>query len=403
MIKIDDKSRCCGCKGCESSCPTHCIEMEEDSEGFWYPSVNITSCTNCGICEAVCPVLHSDENSECEIISAYSVVTNDNEAKAKSSSGGFFFELSKKFLKEQGVVYGCAMSKDCLKAEHIRIDSEKQICLLQGSKYLQSDASGVFVRVKQDLRDGKKVLFSGTPCLVAGLKRALCGVNTEKLMMIDFICHGVPSPKVWRQYAAILESKNNDHLCFVSFRDKTAGWHKYSLRCSFENGNEYINDVTRDLYLRGFVMNDFLRPSCYDCKFKGNSYASDITMADFWGVEDVFPGSADNKGISLVLVHTELGKRLVEEISGNIKSQNIDAEKGLKQNPSYYKSVQRRSVRDAFFKSFEKNPQKAFEKFGGLNFKTKIVRKKYACIDKIRSVTKKASKSGGKNNVSISG
>lgn len=382
MIKIEDKSLCCGCKGCESACPVHCIEMKFDSEGFWYPSANTEQCTNCGLCEIVCPVLHCGEVRS-EIQSAYSVIANEDEVREKSSSGGVFYELAKKVLQGSGVVYGCAMSEDCRSAEHIRIDSEQQLRLLQGSKYLQSDTADVFAKVKHDLRDGRSVLFSGTPCLTAGLKRFLRGANTDRLIAVDFICHGVPSPMVWRQYAAMLESKENSRLCSTAFRDKSEGWHKYSLRCGFENGNEYKSDVTRDLYLRGFVMNDFLRPSCYHCRFKGASYQSDITMADFWGVEDICPEIADNKGTSLVLIHNDAGKRLFDGISDRVKPLRIEADKGLKQNPSYYKSVQRKRVRDSFFKSFHKDPAKAFEKFCGLSTKTKIIRKIYACMDKI--------------------
>lgn len=396
MIKIYDKSQCCGCKGCESVCPRHCIDMKTDEEGFWYPCVNTESCSKCGICEMVCPALHSREEKS-KILATYAAVTNDEQIRRRSSSGGIFYEFSKNVLMRSGVVYGCAMSNDCLKAEHIRVDSVDQILLLCGSKYLQSDISNIFNKVKHDLREGRQVLFSGTPCQVAGLKRTLIGTQTDKLITVDFICHGVPSPEVWRQYAFTLEQKEKSLLSAVSFRDKTDGWHNYSLKCVFENGREYRSNVTNNLYLRGFVMNDFLRPSCYYCKFKGDSHCSDITMADFWGVEDILPNVADDRGTSLALVHTDAGLKLLECLSEKITLLQVETEDGLKQNPSYYESVLRRKVRDVYFKSFATNPSKILEEFCGLSVRTKVIRKICACIDKVCCMRQNFIQKVGKN------
>ncbi len=386
MINIKDKKNCCGCKACEIICPKNCIEMTVDEEGFWYPIVDKDKCIDCGMCEKSCPILNKASRKKSFDAKVYGAYSNNESIRINSSSGGMFSELAASVLEKNGAVFGCTMNDDFSFAKHIKVEAIDDLPKLQGSKYLQSDTNITFEEVKNCLQNGQEVLYSGTPCQIAGLKSYLGKYSKDyNLMTVDIICHGVPSSDVWNCYKSALVKKFDSTVEKISFRNKSNGWQNYSLLCEFENKKEYKKFAGDDLYLRGFVADYYLRPSCYDCQFKGDNIKSDITLADFWGIDKVNPKINDNKGISLVVIHSQKGQQIFDEIKDNEKityfSEN--AEKGLEYNPSYYNSVKMKNMRKVFFKQFEKNGVEAFENCCGKSNKTKFIRKINTLKDKI--------------------
>lgn len=267
---------------------------------------------------------------------------NTNEkVRIQSSSGGVFSMFATQIFLENGVVYGVAMSQDCYSAEYIRITDESEMERLRGSKYLQARLGDTFFQVKKDLQDGKKVLFSGTGCQVNGLKMFL-QEEYENLFCVDVICHGTPSSKLWKKYATHQESKFGK-LTRVNFRCKDVSWANFGMK---EN-EEYIS-MGKDSYMQMFLRNYSLRPSCYDCVAKEHKW-SDVTIADFWGIDNIAPEMNDDKGTSLVLIRTEKGANLFEYIEYAMKIKEVSYEDAIKGNPTEYSSVRRPKERDNFF------------------------------------------------------
>lgn len=321
---------CCGCSACANCCPKKCITMKEDGEGFLYPAVNSKECINCGLCEKVCPVLNKEETQE--ETRAYAMFVKDDSIREKSSSGGVFSLLAEQVLKDGGYVFGCAFDAE-FKARHIGISEQSELKKLQGSKYVQSDLKDSYQKAKCLLEEGKQVLFSGTACQIEGLKRFL-GKSYDGLSLVDVACHGVPSPKVWEQYKSYQERKYEASISDIAFRDKTRGWKSYRVRITFENGETYLSRSWDDVYMKSFIKNFISRPSCYDCKFRQWHRESDITLGDFWGVEQVLPQWNDDKGISLVLIHSEKGSRMIQNLSGKMQIREVGIEDSVKNNAS---------------------------------------------------------------------
>ena len=302
----------------------------------------------------------------------YAAIYNNNEIREKSSSGGIFSALADKF----DVVYGIAMTDDCYGAEMIRV--EGNIAPLRGSKYFQAKVGDSFKQVKKDLIDGKKVLFSGTGCQINGLSLFL-GKNYQNLFLLDIICHGTPSPKLWREYVACQE-KQHGKLKSVNFRCKDDSWIDFGMK---EN-QLYISKDT-DSFMRMFLRNYCLRPACYECHAK-HYKKSDMTIADFWGIENVAPEMNDGRGTSLVITRTEKGQELFESIKNELKWKEVSYEEGVKGNPSEYKSVARPQQRDTFFTDLEKLPFEEIEKKYAADIKVSLPRK---VVRKIKRTIKK--------------
>lgn len=371
MVRSD---QCTGCGACEAVCHENAIKMIPDEHGFLHPKIDYDLCINCNMCEKVCPVtLPRQRSTELSCFAAYS---RDEEIRSHSSSGGMFSVLAKSILSQGGIVVGCAMSDDSSCAKHILIESEDELWKLQGSKYVQSAINGVFRKVKNYLSDGMKVLFSGTPCQVAGLKSYLGNRSQDHLFCVDIICHGVPSPAVWKKYLSFREEKAASKTQRTFFRHKYYGWKKYSLLLKFFNNKEYRETVCDDLYLRGFISNLYLRSSCYECNFKQDNYYSDLTLADFWGVQEIFPKMNDDKGVSLVIAHTEKGEYFFNAIKSGVEYREVLADKALRSNPSYWHSVASNNCSKYFWKDFEKLPiGKAIDKYIGTSFASKLRRR----------------------------
>ena len=297
MIRIDDRSKCCGCSACADSCPHSAIRMQADGMGFKYPAVDEDKCIDCGICDSVCAFKPAAKN---ELMSSEAI--RFPSLLDKSQSGGLGFALMRKAVLEGRIVYGAAMEKD-FTVRHIRVTEESALGPLRLSKYVQSDMTGVPSMVLEDLAAGRKVLFTGTPCQCAGIA-SIAGKYRDNLLLADIICHGVPSPAVWKSFIDYHENANGKTVTRAIFRDKALGWHDHRETLFFGDEKKVSNEYTF-LFYRHLI----LRPSCAVCPFASMIRPSDITMADCWGVEETLPGFADdNRGCSLLIVHSSAGK-----------------------------------------------------------------------------------------------
>lgn len=383
---IQEKRNCTGCHACANICPQACISMRGDDEGFLYPKVDYDRCIRCGKCIDVCPIFHEPERNDDPI--AFACINIDDDKRMRSSSGGIFTLLAEEVLACGGVVFGAAFD-DSFVVRHRLVESIEDIPVLQGSKYVQSIIGDSFCQVKVYLDKDRMVLFSGTPCQIAGLKCFL-EKDYEKLIAVDIVCHGVPSPSVWRKYIEFREHKAGSCVTGIRFRDKSKGWKDYSVAFLFENGKEYRRIFRKDIYMIVFLKNAVLRPSCYHCQFKGINRCSDITLADFWGVVHVCENFDDDKGTSLVLSHSNTGKKMLERLSSRIISRQVDVHEALSYNQSALMSSIRNSLRERYLKelnseNFTQLSNKYFsDSFGirvkkfvsGLLHKTKLKRKK---------------------------
>lgn len=356
MIKIYKKEDCCGCSACVHICPKHSISFKEDSEGFLYPHVDLKTCVDCGLCEKVCPVLN--QNDERLPLQTFAAKHRDDEVRMKSSSGGVFTLLAEQIIDAGGVVFG-ARFNDKWEVIHDFTDTKEGLAPFRGSKYVQSNIGESYKQVADFLKEGRKVLFTGTPCQVAGLKKYL-RKDYDNLLTVDFICHGVPSPMVWRKYldeeifrSAIENfSKLSPVLTSVNFRDKSTGWKKYSVAFKFSNiaADEGRNTVlssifTENTYIKAFLSNLSLRPSCYSCPAKSGKSGSNITIGDFWGLENVIPGLDDDKGTSLICLNNDniLNTDVIRD------KKRVDFYSSIKENSCIYNSVNKPINRKYFF------------------------------------------------------
>lgn len=346
MRKITEKQMCSGCHACYNICPKRCIDMQIDSEGFWYPFIDEEQCVDCGLCKNVCPVLNEYKGKKGQ---AYACINKDENILMKSSSGGVFTLIAEMILDMEGVVFGAAFDDD-LNVCHTEVKSKAELYKIRGSKYLQSNIGDTYKKAKLYLEDNREVLFTGTPCQISGLK-AFLGKEYDNLTTQDIICHGVPSPRVWQQYLEYLSKTRGstvDKKNLPAFRLKQSGWMNFSVKISFNNGENHIQQFADDLYMQAFLKDLCLRESCYNCHSKAIERESDITLADFWGVENVIPEMFDDKGVSLVLVSSPKGQKIFEAISDKMVYKAVDIDEAAKYNPAAYKSCERNKKRDEF-------------------------------------------------------
>lgn len=351
MINIINKENCSGCKACYNVCPKSCIDMVIDEEGFWYPKVNEDVCIQCGLCEKVCPEINI-YNSEkaCDKPTTFAAWNNDEDKREASSSGGIFTSIAEWILSNGGVIFGAGYD-DEFNVVHKEVNSIEGLNDLRGSKYVQSNINDTYKKAKQYLNEGKKVLFTGTPCQIAGLYNYL-QKKYDNLYTCDIVCHGVPSPEVFEKYKQMLESLNGSTIQRIAFRHKKYGWKLYSVSLLFNNNIEYSKTLKEDPYILGFLRDYYLRPSCYKCTYSKLPRVSDITLGDFWGVGNKYPGLDDDKGTSLLLVNTDKGKIMLEGCKDSIFIQECDLEHAIKGNPCMVKSVNEPELRKKFFEDF---------------------------------------------------
>lgn len=313
LDKFIDKDSCCGCSACANICPQSAITMKENDEGFLYPHINLKECSKCNLCQKVCPINKEKSSKDFEPITFATMASND--IRVKSSSGGMFTILANYILEQNGFVCGASFDKSW-KVKHIIIDNKKDLDKLRGSKYLQSDIGNIFKEIKNLLENNSKVLFTGTPCQVAGLKSFL-GKDYKHLYLVDILCHGVPSPKIWIQY--LKEQFKYNKIKGINFRDKHNSWIMYTQ--SITEGNKKIamcEHYTMD-FMKIFLSNICNRPSCNNCSFATSPRLSDITIGDFWGIKDLSEEMYDAYGTSMTVLNNKKGVDLFNQIKSNLK------------------------------------------------------------------------------------
>lgn len=281
------------------------------------------------------------------IIGTYAAYSKNEKLRLESSSGAIFSLLAEQALHQDGSVYGVALSRDCKYAEFIRVDKQADLPKLRGSKYLQARVGNTYQQIKKDLESGSTVLFSGTGCQVNGLKGFL-GKEYENLYCVDVICHGVPSPKLWRDYVQYVESESDAKLINVNFRCKDDSWSDFGIKRIDSTHKAMYISKDKDPYMLMFLRDYCLRPSCYECVAKQHKL-SDLTIADFWGINKVLPKMNDGKGVSLVITRTNKGSELFDSIGADIVSNKVSYEDGVRGNPAEYRSAKRPEERDFFF------------------------------------------------------
>ena len=361
MKEIVKEARLCtGCAACGQVCPKGAVTMSANDEGFLYPNINKELCNNCGLCEKTCPV-NSSLKKGLEVKQArpeakqtgtghkvYACYSRDEEVRSKSTSGGVFTQLALNTLSGGGVVFGAGFDSG-FKVTHIYAENEKELDNLRRSKYVQSDIANSFIEARDFLKAGRKVLFCGMPCQIAGL-RAFLNRDYDGLLTCDLACHGVPSPKVWEMFLKYLQDTYKSGIKSVSFRDKLTGWNDSSMKVEFKNGSRYIDRVKREIYSMGFGKSIFNRRSCYDCKFRMNNTKADITLADFWGIDKHGENEySDNKGVSLVITHTDAGEEALKRIGENTCIKERPFDEAVRFNPRLVSSVAEPGGRREFF------------------------------------------------------
>lgn len=305
MIVVSRKEHCCGCAACANICPVDCIVMEEDFEGFKYPVVDIKKCINCHKCEEVCPVINVQPYNKSP--DAFLVRAEDEKLLEACTSGGVFSELAVETIKRGGIVYGAVFDNDFV-VRHKRITNLEETKYLPGSKYVQSDIENIYKKIREDVISKRRVIFCGTPCQVEGLKRFL-NKNYDNLLLVDFVCHGVPSPKLWRYYVEYIEKKNGK-LKSVNFRSKSLGYHVSVMEEQFEDGKKQIGSARTNLMTKCYFKNVADRPICYECPFKTVSRGSDVTIFDGWSASKYKKDLIDDdKGYTITLIHSDNGKK----------------------------------------------------------------------------------------------
>lgn len=348
MTSVHADPVCCGCAACLNTCPKQCIKMVPDDEGFSHPIVDITTCVDCGLCEKVCPMLHPF--SEKEPLSSIAAINKDNEIRRKSSSGGFFYALAEMVISRKGVVFGASFDEQW----NVRIDytdNLEGVEKFQGAKYVQAEVGNAYKKIGAFLKKGKWVLFTGLPCQISGLKHFL-NQDYENLITAECVCHSVPSPKVWRSYLKSISEGRT--IKEINFRNKDKGWssYGYQLVINFNNG-ESFKAPSSNVYMQGLVQNLTVRPSCAKCTAKNGRSHADFSMGDYWGVWDLQPEMDDNKGTSIVVIHTKRAVDLLTKL--NIKVKKANLEEARKYNSGLDKSTPLHNKHETFFGNIEKS------------------------------------------------
>ncbi len=303
MTKLfEKKSQCCGCGVCKEICANEAIEMAVDREGFSYPKVNKKNCVGCGKCKAVCPLIPCEEKGNGGGRIYLGTQAKDDSIRFSSTSGGVFPVLAQHVLSGGGVVFGAAMDSGG-RVFHKDIQRMEELGLLQKSKYVQSEMSGCYKKIERYLKAGRQVLFTGTPCQCQAVKQFIGG-ESDKLLVADLVCYGVPSPQIWKKYLRELEIKYHGTVSDFCFRDKREKNNGHTISLNVGN-KEYSYSMDQDLFCKLYFQNYIIRPSCHSCKFCTVERGSDITMGDFWGIEKIKPDMKDGMGTSLVILHNE--------------------------------------------------------------------------------------------------
>ena len=331
MIQIIEKENCCGCTSCANACPKRAISMLPDEEGFLYPVADKDLCVDCGICKKVCPIENKPKNHKAEL-ETYVLRTKNCDVLMNSTSGGFVTPLATYVLEHDGVVCAASYDED-FKVKHTIIENISgggyNLSKIRGSKYVQSNLDDCFVKIKNYLEQNRMVCFVGTTCQVNGLK-AFLHMDYERLITIDLVCHGTPSPKLWNKYLNYQKSKYRSEIRNISFRNKTYGYHSGTMKICFENGKKYYGSARVDYMLKSFFKEISSRPICYQCPFKTLERCSDFTIFDCWHAAELVPGlKDDDRGYTNVIVQSDRGKEILHKIGDKYEMYQADTKKAI--------------------------------------------------------------------------
>ena len=360
---------CTGCSACEQICPRNAISFVSDAEGFLVPHIEERECVDCGICVKVCPQLHEEIYSyPQQVLAAYE---NDEEELLRSTSGGAFYAMAKSVINRGGSVFGCVFDKN-LKAVHIKAETTEELLPMRGSKYVQSDVGDTFAETAKVLNEGKEVLYTGTPCQIAGLLSFLRQkrTNTEYLCTVDLVCHGVPSPGLFQKYIEWYEKKNKCKVTDFEFRCKEkVGWNNgYYVNICKDFNTKDIHSSHKDMFEYAFLRGKIYRESCYKCKYASISRVADITIADYWGIEKEHPEFFNYNGVSLILVNTERGDSVIKETRG-IRIIQSDIERARKHNKNLNNPMPRPIERNTIYKGLNEDD---IDRYFNQKFKIKL-------------------------------
>lgn len=346
FLDNNDKYLCSGCTACQTICPVNAIEMVMDEEGFKYPKIDSEKCIDCGACKKVCP--NVKKSSENNILKAYGVKHKKLEERKTSRSGAAFIAISDYILENGGIVYGCVLNKD-FSVSHTRATNKEERDLFKGSKYVQSNFDGIIVDIKEDLKNGKTVLFGGTACQVAGIKSAIPNSLQENLYCCDLICHGVPSVKIYEEFLAYMERTQGKKIKKFIFRDKSFGWSAHYETMIFEDDSK----ISTRYFTNLFMSHTILRPACYKCNYANQNRPADITVADFWGVDEVAPEFYDEIGVSLVIINSEKGDKIFEIAKRDVDFVDCSIEDCIKHTYTLNQPTPESPARKEFWKDYK--------------------------------------------------
>ncbi len=347
MVNLfNDPTKCCGCGACENICPRQDVVMMPDVEGFMYPRIDMQSCINCGLCEKVCPLRHSENLKQINLPEAYALYHKDNEILRESTSGGAFTAIAQAFCSDNYAIFG-AVFENCFKVSHRFSFDIQRLSDQRKSKYVQSDIGYSFRQAKSFLEKGKKVLFSGTPCQIAGLK-AFLQKDYLNLLTVEIICHGVPSPLVFATYLEHIKGLYHSDIKEVSFRDKSEHWEPHSMVLNFFSGDIYKKIGIDDPYEMAFYGNLILRPSCQNCPFATIPRVADFTIGDFWGVENLKPHLDNDKGLSIILANSLKSQKLLVSVALFAHYERVELSQAIENNPQLKEPTKPHPQRDQF-------------------------------------------------------
>lgn len=344
--------KCVGCRSCEQICPKNCIEFKENQEGFLYPNINNDICVQCGLCLKHCPM--NEKNNQCNSpLKTYALKNKDQNRIMQSASGGASDIIAQYIISIGGIVFGCAYT-DNLKVKHILVDKFQDLYKIQSSKYVQSNIGNCYLQVKELLDNNKIVLFTGTPCQIAGLYSFLGYKEYENLYTIDLICHGVPSPKFLDKYFDYMSKELSEPILEYNFRSKdNRGWGTQYLIKTKTKTKTKTKILSLDKYGKHFMSGDCYRESCYQCKYANTNRVSDITIGDFWGIQKCYPEFFSEKGVSSIIVNTQKGENLIKKLSLNVDIMECTLDDVLIKQGNLIKPTLRNASRDTFYKNIQ--------------------------------------------------
>lgn len=386
-IEILDKNECCGCSSCVQKCPKNAISMIENEEGFLYPIIDKEKCIDCGLCSKVCPQLKEIEKSDENYPKAYAMYNKNEDELSKSSSGGIFSVIANYVLENDGVVFGAAYDEN-LNVNHIMIDNKNELGKIRSSKYVQSNICNTYKETEELLKKGKIVLFTGTPCQIAGLNSYLIK-EYDNLITCDIVCHGVPSPKLFQKYLKYLSNKFNSKVKSYNFRSKEKkGWGLLSKVVTEDGKIRYI-EPDFDPYYSNFLESNTYRECCYKCHYTNYNRVANLTLADYWGINSIHPEFYSENGRSLILVNNSKGKKIIDKVCDKIEKIETNIDIAANRNKNLKEPSHRTEKRDRIYKDIDSMEEsKYIKKFLKIKYNPKKIVK--ACLPtKLKKFLKK--------------